>query len=149
MFPQAAPDVGNDRHQHSFEIYSNVRMGCMRSEIYRFTEKPDGAEHEFAVRYEKGCSTLTPTGRTGVLEAIAAFESRAGSSYSLNAGIIHRVSVLVRPCITFLTTVERSVPIFSYGNDVEEPAFERRFVNDAETDEIVRLLHLVETESQL
>jgi hypothetical protein len=136
-------NVANDRHQHSFDIHSTVRMGCMRSEIFRFTESPEGSEREFKVTYGNDRSSVSPTGRTGVLEITAFFESNAGSCYFLKAGVIHRVSITVRPCITFLTTEEHGVPIFSYGDDPEEPAFERRLANPAEKDEIVRLLELV------
>ncbi len=136
-------NLGNDRHQHSFDIHSTIRMGCIRSEIFRFTERPEGGEREFRVTYDNHRSRLSPTGRKGILEMTASFESSAGSSYFLKAGVIHRVSISVRPCVTFLTTEERGIPIFSYGNDMEEPEFERRPVNHTEKEKIARLLQLV------
>lgn len=136
--------VGNVCHQHSFDIHSTIHMGCMRNEIFRFTERREGSQREFEISYSDELSSLSPTGRRGVLEMIASFESNAGKSYFLKAGVIHRVSVTDRPCISFLTPEERDIPIFSYGDDLEEPPFERRLVNYEERDEIIRLLHLVE-----
>src|SRR4029079_11598890 len=85
----------NDRHQHSFDIYSTVLMGRIRSDILLFTEKVDGGEREFRVRYDDKRSSLSATGRRGALELITSFEGTAGTNYFLKAGAIHRVSILV------------------------------------------------------
>lgn len=130
----------NDRHQHSFDIHSMIVAGRMRSELFRFVETPDGEQDEFTVSYKDGRSILSPTGRKGNLELISTFESSAGNSYFLQAGVIHRVAVMDRPCVTVLSTVECGIPIYSYGSDAAEPPFERRHVNEAEAAEIVRTL---------
>jgi hypothetical protein len=130
--PGSSNSPENDRHQHSFDINSSVVLGCIRSELFRFQEIPSGTEREFAVTYDKGRSILLPTGRIGNLELISAFETAAGSSYFLRAGVIHRVAASEKPCITILTTQEHGVPIFSYGSNESEPRFERRLVTARE-----------------
>lgn len=133
----------NDRHQHSFDIDSMVYAGRIRSQIFNFDETNNGAEREFRVSYEDGRSSLLPTGRRGVLESICVFESSAGSRYFLKAGIIHEVTVLERPCVTVLKAQETGIKIYSYGKYIEEPPFERRIVNQKESDEIVRVLESI------
>jgi hypothetical protein len=130
----------NDRHQHSFDIHSSIRLGRMRSELFRFVEASDGETMEFLVNYGKAESTLSPTGRSGRLETMAIFESSLGDSYFLAAGTIHRVAVIERPCVTCLRTVERGSPMFSYGRQSGEPPFDRRLVRSVEQDEIAALL---------
>lgn len=131
--------ISNDLHMHSFDIYSTIFVGCMKSELFKFREVPDGGEQEFSVKYEGERSTLLPTSRKGILENISSFESRTGCSYFLSAGTIHRVSISNRPCISLLVTQERNFPILCYGKDDEKP-FERRLVNSAESKDILRLL---------
>lgn len=130
----------NDRHQHSFDIHSAIRLGRMRSELFRFVEMSGGEETEFLVAYGKADSALSPTGRSGRLETMAMFESSAGDRYFLEAGTIHRVAVIDRPCVTFLRTVERGAPIFSYGSDEKEAPFDRRLVSSTERERIAALL---------
>ncbi|TJX60093.1 MAG: hypothetical protein E5W21_13350 [Mesorhizobium sp.] len=131
----------NDRHQHSFDIESVVVAGRMRSELFRFEEgKPDGPEVEYTVTYDGHESILMPTGRRGRLLPIVSFETAAGTSYRLESGVIHRVAVICRPCITVVRTFERHVPIFSYGHE-EEEAFDRRLCAEGEAEQIRR--HLV------
>lgn len=129
----------NDRHQHSFDIESLVVAGRMRSELFRFEEEVDGPEVEYAVTYGEQKSQLIPSGRRGRLFPIASFETAAGASYRLEAGVIHRVVVLAKPCITVLRIFERRIPIFSYGHEDEE-AFDRRLCNDGEAEQIRRYL---------
>lgn len=129
----------NDRHQHSFDIESLVVAGRMRSELFRFEEEADGPEAEYAVTYDAQESILTPSGRRGRLLPIASFETAAGASYRLEAGVIHRVAVIARPCITVVRTLERRVPIFSYGHEDEE-AFDRRLCTEGEAEQIRRYL---------
>jgi hypothetical protein len=107
-----------------------------------------GDDHEFRVTYEHGKSVLSATGRQGTLESICMFESSAGNSYFLRSGIIHSVAVLERPCVTLVRTREKGATIFSYGNDIEESSFERRFVNKSESTNIVRILESVASESK-
>jgi hypothetical protein len=125
----------NDRHQHSFDIESLVAAGRMRSEIFSFKEEKGGPEVEFSVTYEGNASILSPSGRMGRLLPIASFETIAGATYRLEAGVIHRVSVTERPCITLLETQERHIPIFTYGNE-EEAAFDRRPCTELEAERI-------------
>ncbi|MER9074461.1 hypothetical protein NKH80_16850 [Mesorhizobium sp. M0904] len=138
--PGRSDSPENDRHQHSFDIHSIVRLGRIRSEMFRFVEMPDGEEREFVVVYGKAESTLSPTGRLGKLEAMTMFDSSTGDSYFLQAGIIHRVGVVERPCVTFLKTVERGAPILSYGRETREPPFDRRPVTPAEQEQIATAL---------
>jgi hypothetical protein len=130
----------NDRHQHSFDIHSHVLVGRMRSELFRFRETPSGTEREFAVGYRENRSILSATGRIGALEVFCAFDSAAGTSYFLEAGIIHRVTITERPCVTILTTKEHGIPIFSYGKESTERPFDRRLVNANEAQDIEQLL---------
>lgn len=143
---QSDPDhPKNDRHQHSFDIDSTVMTGCVRNELFKFEEAPDGIEREFAVTYEGGRSSLSPTGRVGILGLFAAFDSAVGGSYFLNAGVIHCVTATERPCVTMLTTSEREIPIFAYGNDTSEPPFVRRLVDMYESQQIKELLIQIAT----
>jgi hypothetical protein len=112
----------------------------MRSELFRFVEMPEGDEREFMVVYGKAESTLSPTGRLGKLHMATMFESSAGDSYFLQAGIIHRVGVVERPCVTFLKTVERGAPILSYGKETREAPFDRRQVTSGEREQIATVL---------
>lgn len=143
----SASKPGNDRHQHSFDINSTVYAGRIRSEIFSFVERQDGNEHEFRVSYKNGNSVLSSTGRKGILDSICMFETSGGNSYFLQSGIIHRVTVLERPCVTLLRTKETGITIFSYGNDVAEPPFERRLVGKAEAKNIVHILESVRSEA--
>lgn len=129
----------NDRHQHSFDIESVVIVGRMRSELFRFMEDGGGPELEYAVTYEGKASILSPSGRRGRLLPIASFETIASATYRLEAGVIHRVAVIERPCITMLQTQDRHIPIFSYGHD-DEAAFDRRLCTESEAEEIRRQL---------
>jgi hypothetical protein len=130
----------NDQHSHSFDITSRVLCGVLRNELLAFSETPSGDLSEFAVTYGSSGSALQPTGRRGTLGKIGCFDSFAGSTYFLGAGIVHRTAILERPCITTLTTVERGEPIFSYGTDLSEPPSDRRRVNRDEATEILRVL---------
>jgi hypothetical protein len=141
--PEGPDRPENDRHQHSFDIHSIIRLGRMRSELFRFVEVAGGGETEFLVAYGKADSALSPTGRSGRLETMTMFESSAGDRYFLEAGTVHRVAVIERPCVTFLKTVERGAPIFSYGRDEKEAPFDRRLVSSAERDRIAALLSSV------
>lgn len=129
----------NDRHQHSFDIESVMIAGRMRSELFRFVEDSGGIEVEYAVSYEGKTSILSPSGRRGLLLPIASFETIAGAKYRLEAGVIHRVSVTEKPCVTMLETQERHIRIFSYGRD-NEAAFDRRLCTKSEAEEIRRQL---------
>lgn len=135
----------NDRHQHSFDIESFVVAGRMRSELFQFEELAGGADAEYAVIYDGQESILKPSGRTGKLIPIALFETAAGSGYRLEAGVIHRVAVMQRPCISVVRTLERRIPIFSYGHE-DEPPFDRRLCTVGEAELIQR--HLVEVEGR-
>nr|WMC98908.1 hypothetical protein RAR13_09510 [Aminobacter aminovorans] len=125
----------NDRHQHSFDIDSLVVAGRMRSELFSFEEVEGGPEAEFAVAYEGKASILSPSGRKGQLLPIVSFDTVAGATYRLEAGVIHRVAVTERPCITLVQTQERHIPIFSYGHE-DEATFDRRLCSDGEAEEI-------------
>lgn len=129
----------NDRHQHSFDIESVMIVGRMRSDLFRFEEESGGPEVEYAVTYEEKASILSPSGRRGRLLPIASFETTAGATYRLKAGVIHRAVVTERPCITLLQTQERHIPIFSYGQE-DEAAFDRRLCTESEAEQIRRQL---------
>ncbi|MGV8856528.1 MAG: hypothetical protein ACOH2L_18035 [Devosia sp.] len=141
--PDGSKSPENDNHQHSFDIHSSIRLGRMRSELVRFIELPNGEEVEFVVDYGKARTTLLPTGRLGKLETTAVFESSAGDNYYLQAGVVHRVAVVEKPCVTFLRTVEKGAPILSYGKEVEEPPFDRTLVTQEERAAISALLEAV------
>ncbi|RWE68080.1 hypothetical protein [Mesorhizobium sp.] len=141
--PAGSDRPENDRHQHSFDIHSTVRLGRMQSELFHFLETPGRGEQEFSVSYLDGKSILSATGRSGFLDPISRFDSRAGDSYFLQAGVIHRVAVVDRPCVTVLQTFEKGIPIYSYGSDAEEAPFERRLADVYEKDELMRVLKLV------
>lgn len=125
----------NDRHQHSFDIESLVIAGRMRSDLFRFEEEESGPEEEYAVTYEGNASILSPSGRRGRLLPITSFETVAGATYRLEAGVIHRVAVVERPCISVVQTLERRIPIYSYGH-ADEAAFDRRVCTESEGDQI-------------
>ena len=112
----------------------------MRSELFQFTQTPGGPNHEFAVSYEMQKSVLNPTGKCGVLERIATFETKAGAHYRLEAGVIHRVVVTTKPCVTAVTTTEQGIPINVYGSDEQEQPFERRAANADEVSKIAAVL---------
>lgn len=124
--------MDNDRHQHAYMLNSRVKIGRLKNELFRFRETADGPEKEFLVTYEKARSKLSPTGRIGSLDCIAVFETTAGSSYILEAGVIHRVNVLHRPCVTFVQTTDRRIEIFSYGTAEEEAPFDRNLATLAD-----------------
>jgi hypothetical protein len=138
--PNGPEGLVNDLHQHSFDIESLVVTGRMRSELFRFRETTEGGKTEFAVSYEVGKSLVRPTGRRGMLDALASFETIAGARYRLEAGVIHRVIVDVRPCVSVLTTTERGAPIYSYGVAKEDP-FLRRAPQPEEAHSIAAVLH--------
>lgn len=134
--PDGADRLENDRHSHSYDIESLVVVGKMHSELFQFRHTADGANLEFAVSYQSGKSILQPTGKRGVLDAVASFETSSGARYFLNAGVIHRVTVTKVPCVTVLTTSERGKPIYSYGIAEEEEPFNRRAANQDEIHKI-------------
>ncbi|MBY5751419.1 hypothetical protein [Rhizobium leguminosarum] len=138
----------NECHQHTFDIRSSILAGRMKSELFTFNPSAGGREREFAVEYDIAKSSLRPTGRSGVLERICEFDSHAGASYFLQAGVIHRVSIMQRPCVTALATVDRGIEIFSYGQDVAEAPFDRRLVDSSEIDEIGNILRALTTSSR-
>lgn len=138
--PSGPSAAENERHQHSFRIDSLVALGRMRSEIFHFELTVDGEVIEFAVSYEDGKSRLRKTGRLGELRLLAAFETNSGNKYSLEAGVIHRITIEQSPCVTILTTTERGIPICSYGVAREEQPFIRRIVDANETSQIARVL---------
>lgn len=130
----------NECHQHTFDIRSSILVGRMKSELFIFKPMDGGQEKEFAVEYVDAKSWLRPTGRSGILECICEFDSETGTSYFLQAGVIHRVSVIQRPCVTALETLDRGIAIFSYGQDATEVPFDRRLVREPEIDEIGTIL---------
>ena len=138
--PKYSVGIDNDRHQHSFDIRSQVLFGRLRSELFDFHESPCGTEYEFSVKYENNRSILSPTGRVGELVSLSAFENIASTSYFLRAGVIHQVSILEVPCVTVLTTEERGISIHSYGQEQSEPPFERRLANGDEAKQIGEVL---------
>jgi hypothetical protein len=125
----------NDRHQHSYDIESVVVAGRMRSYLFSFKEEEGGPDVEFGVSYEGTASMQSPSGRRGRLLPIASFETVAGASYRLEAGVIHRVEVVERPCITLVQTQERYIPIYTYGHENED-AFVRRVCTESEAEQI-------------
>jgi hypothetical protein len=129
-----------DCHSHAYDIDSLIVIGTLHSELYHFVEKDGGAEVEFRVGYDAGKSMLTPTGRRGALDPIASFETAAGSRYRLEAGIIHRATVIERPCVTVLRTRHSGVPIFAYGDGGGERPFSRGNVEALERDSIANAL---------
>lgn len=129
----------NSCHQHSYDIESLVVAGRMRSDVFSFKDEEGGPDLEFAVSYEGKTSIQSPSGRRGHLLPITSFETIAGASYRLEAGAIHRVEVVERPCITLLQTQERNIPIFTYGHE-DEVAFERRLCCEKEAEKIRRYL---------
>jgi hypothetical protein len=130
----------NECHLHSFDIRSTIQIGCMKNELYSFKESPIGDEHEFAVSYQNEQSRLVPTGRRGILETLASFENDEGTNYFLAAGVIHKVSIIRRPCVTTLVTEERDIETMSYGSDLTEPPFERRMATESEQRIITEIL---------
>lgn len=136
----SCPDMPeNSCHQHSYDIESLVVAGRMRSDIFSFKAEECGPDVEFAVNYEGKTSIQSPSGRRGHLLPITSFETVAGASYRLEAGVIHRVEVIERPCITLVQTHERHIPIFTYGHE-DEVAFERRLCSEKEAKKIRRHL---------
>jgi hypothetical protein len=134
----------NDKHQHTFDIASTIVEGCIRSELFQFLERTDGSEREFSVIYGEGHSTLSFTGRLGVVQLLCSFESVKGSGYFLKAGTIYRVVALERPCVTVLKTQERNIPIFAYGTEPNEAPFERRHVDAGEARQLSQVLSKIE-----
>ena len=130
----------NDSHLHSFDIESLVVIGKIRSDLFQYRETPSGTTLEFDVSYEAGKSLLRRTGRRGMLHAMGSFETPAGARYRLGAGVIHRVLVEKFPCVTVLTTIERGIPIFSYGPDCDERHFVRRLATRQEACQIATVL---------
>jgi hypothetical protein len=121
-------------------MWSRVLQGCLRSELFHFLEKPNGSEGEYEVTHAGGHSMLSSARRVGELEPFCTFETSAGGSYFLKAGVIHRAAAVERPCITMLTTQERNIPIFAYGDQRCEPPFERRQANAKEAAQLAELL---------
>ena len=130
----------NDRHLHSYDIVSHVVAGAQCSELYRFDPTTDGTESEFVVSYRADESISQATGRRGILLAVGYFETTAGASYWLKAGVIHRVRVKVRPCVTVVRTWDRGVPILVYGGDNEKRPFVRRIVTPEEARRIATIV---------
>ncbi len=130
----------NDTHQHSYSIDSIVVTGKMRNELFRYNEAAKGPTLEFQVSYEAEKSILRSTGRRGNLKAIASFETFKGTRYQLEAGVIHRVTVEEVPCVTVLTTIERGLPIYSYGRVDNEQPFARRMVSSGEAQAVAMIL---------
>lgn len=130
----------NECHQHRFDIRSTVLSGHMRSQLFNFESGPRGDQKEFAVEYDGTESVLRPTGRSGSLDRFCEFDSKDGDTYFLKAGVIHKVSVVRRPCVTTLQTFDRAIDIFSYGEDSAEAPFNRRRVVDAEIREVESIL---------
>lgn len=137
--PDGAAGPENDRHSHSFSLRSKVAAGRVLNELYRFEVDVAGLETEYEVSYGKNVSQLQPTGRRGTLLVEASFEALSGSTYYLEAGVIHRATVLDRPCVTIVETVERSKNILAYGNN-GEPPFNRRRCNAVEMEQIKNCL---------
>jgi hypothetical protein len=147
LLPRQSDATGNDLHQHSYDIDSEVISGSLRSELYRFEVTPNGTQREFAVSYEADRSIICPTGRVGELQLFCAFETVAGTKYFLQAGRIHRVTISARPCVTILSTEERGVPIFAYG-EPDEPSFARRLVSPSQAQQIGEVLAATPVERQ-
>jgi hypothetical protein len=122
-----APD--KDRHSHAYDIESKVVIGAIRSEVFDFRETPEGLDVEFLVGYDGTKSTLAATGRRGVLVPVVAFETSATCRYRLEAGVVHRVTVMQRPCVTIFSTRDRGLPIHSYGDGESERPFSRNNVS--------------------
>ena len=137
--PHGSDRPENDRHQHPYDIRSQVILGRLRSELFNFTERAGGTEREFQVTYPTGGSILRGTGRVGELELLCAFQTSAGESYFLRAGVIHRAVALVKPCVTTLTTRQRHIPVLTYGQEVEPP-FERRHIDANEAGQLSKIL---------
>jgi len=141
-----SPDIThpeNDRHQHSFDIRSQILAGRLRSDLFLFHETPSGLEREFVVHYQEGRSELVPTGREGELACFCSFESVAGTRYFLKAGTIHRATAIQTPCVTILHTEDREIDILSYGRNMNELPFSRRRVNEEEADAIATVLRSI------
>lgn len=130
----------NQLHLHSFDMQSLVVIGKIRNELFRYRETAGGAFMEFEVSYEKGRSMLRHTGSRGELDAIGSFETVAGARYQLKAGVVHRVTVSIVPCVTVLSTTEQGGRICSYGLADEEQPFIRRRANEGEVCRIAAAL---------
>lgn len=137
--PDGAANPENDRHSHSFNLSSTVAAGRLLNELYRFEVDAAGIETEYEVSYSKNISQIQPTGRRGDLLVEARFETLPGSTYYIEAGVVHRATVLERPCVTIVETVERSKNILTYGNQ-GEPPFIRRSCNAVEMEQIKKCL---------
>jgi hypothetical protein len=141
--PEGPDSPENDRHQHKFDMRSQVLCGSLESNVFQFVEIPGGEEIEFEVTYARGHSGLRDTGRVGQLESICTFKTPAGGSYFLKAGIIHRALPVERPCVTMLTAQDRDIRVFAYGKDETEAPSERRRVNAREAAQIADLLDTI------
>lgn len=130
----------NECHLHSYDIVSLAVAGVLRSELFLFDPTTDGTDVEFVVSYRADESISRPTGRRGILSPVGSFETATGASYWLKAGVIHRVQVKTRPCVTVLRTWERGVPIFVYGSDNEKRPFSRRLATPEEAQRISEAL---------
>lgn len=137
--PNGSPNAENDRHSHSFGLTSTVLAGRMLNELFCFEKAHSGTETEYEVSYSTDASELLATGRKGRLLVEARFETLPGSTYYLEAGVIHRATVLDRPCVTVVETVERSKKILTYGRN-DEPPFVRRRCTASEAEQIKRCL---------
>ncbi len=130
------PDGGEgsqkDKHVHSFDVESVVVVGRMRSQLFEFIESTGGDTAEFLVSYDGTVSILKPTGKRGRLKIVASFETSAGGSYRLAAGMIHRVQADTMPCVTMVKTYERGCPIYTYGIDNNIQSVVRRAVTREE-----------------
>ena len=141
--PRSRIGPENDCHQHSFDLSSKVIIGKLENEVLSFRESPLGKTLEFSVDYSTNHSELTPTGKRGALDLVCSFQSPVNSEYHLPAGVIHRTKMIILPCITVVTTVERKFPILSYGTNEKERPYLRRKVNHDEAREIETLLKTV------
>ena len=130
----------NDRHLHSYDIESIVVAGALFSELYQFNQHAGGTVFESVVSYGMDESVGRPTGKRGVLRRIVSFETSAGTSYWLKAGVIHRVAASVLPCVTMVTTSERGIPVFVYGPAEEKQPFVRRLATYSESCGIATVL---------
>jgi hypothetical protein len=101
--------IQNDRHLHSYDINSLILLGRMKNTLFSFIPRCAGEIQEFEVHYDQSKSRLVPTGRSGELIRISEFESLPDCSYWLDAGTIHRVSILERPCVTVVRMTERNI----------------------------------------
>lgn len=132
--------VENDIHQHSFHLVSRVLLGNIDNRLFNFVPNQAGSEVEYKIQYSGLRTTINPTGRVGYLSKIAQFSSPAGTSYELDAGIPHEITITKHPCVTSVLMEEKSAKTLCYGNDDSEPAGFRRSLTPSETAKLVEVL---------